>query len=149
MLRGPEVVLQDVRLAPGEWDEPQMLVTKEGHQRTEHGQSVRTPLEAISPEQAEARKDAERKKAELLAMTKEILDSETRFSDSLAANIRSFHHAVGMERQISENQEPEIRQVDQIETLVSELKGLKRRMDEMEGKIEKHRDVNHKRGEAA
>jgi len=39
---------------------------------------------------------------ELLSRTMEILKSETDYSVSLAANIRSFHHAVKMEREVSE-----------------------------------------------
>ena len=38
---------------------------------------------------------------ELLSRTKEILKSGTDYSASLSANIRSFHHAVKMEKEVS------------------------------------------------
>ena len=39
---------------------------------------------------------------ELLKMTREILKSETNYAASLAANIKSFHRSVLMEREISD-----------------------------------------------
>lgn len=39
--------------------------------------------------------------AELLSMTREILKSDTDYSASLAANVRSFHHAIKTENRLN------------------------------------------------
>ncbi len=39
--------------------------------------------------------------ADLLIMTKEVLESQTSFADSLAANVRSFHESVEMKKKLS------------------------------------------------
>jgi hypothetical protein len=54
------------------------------------------------------------KTRELISMTREILESGTEFSGSLAANIKSFHYSLEMERR-----------VDRLEEEVSDLRKKK------------------------
>lgn len=49
-------------------------------------------------EEHRERGDPDDQVGDLLKKTREVLTSKTRFADSLAANIDSFHHAVSMER---------------------------------------------------
>lgn len=50
--------------------------------------------------ESESNKTLYREHGELLNKTREILQSETEYSNSLAANINSFHHAMENERRI-------------------------------------------------
>ena len=63
--------------------------------------------------------------ADLLSRTMEILRSDTDYSFSLAANIRSFHHAIRMEKEVSE--------------LKSEVSYIKRTMNSKIAALEEHR----------
>lgn len=51
---------------------------------------------------AESRIEYDPKILEMLKMTRTVLESGTEFSDSLAANIRSFFHSVQMEKRLSD-----------------------------------------------
>ncbi len=70
--------------------------------------------------------------AELLSMTKHILDSKTDYSASLAANIRSFHRSVELEERILK-----------LENTINN------RFENLESKLDEHKEKNHKRGKVA
>jgi transcriptional regulator with XRE-family HTH domain len=80
---------------------------------------------------------------EVLALTREILKSGTGYSDSLAANIRSFYSAVKTERRLNKME-------DEMGALKNQVSGLaertERRLAEKDDKI-RHYDPPEKKKE--
>lgn len=152
MLRGPEVVLTDDALKLGEWDEDTRITTDRSDPYRWHGQSARTSLEARSKEQAEGlsslyndmEKDPEA--ADLLTKTWQIIKSNTGYSASLAANIRSFHQAMTTENRLNglETQFQDIGNI--VKDLVDECKEIKERLNKSDSKI-RQEDPEEIRGE--
>lgn len=101
MTRGPELESDEL-----------VLHMDRGDPIRRHTQDANLPMEAITKEQAEARKaekggddasilykeeDTDPEVADLVLKTRQILTSGTGYSASLAANIRSFHNAMTTE----------------------------------------------------
>lgn len=70
-------------------------------------------------------KEEDPETAGLLSMTREILKSDTDYSASLAANIRSFHHAIKTEKRLNgiDNDMSEMKNI--IKELTGKIKGIK------------------------
>lgn len=145
MLCGPEVVLTDDALKIGGWDEDVGLLTDKGDQYREHGQSARTSLEARSKEQSEGlsslyndmEKDPEA--ADLLTKTWQIIKSNTGYSASLAANIRSFHQAMTTESRLNGME-------SQMQDLVDVCRDIKERLKKSDSSL-RQEDPEEIRGE--
>lgn len=63
----------------------------------------------------------------LLTMTAVVLRSGTEYADSLAANIRSFHKSVKMERRLTDRVEPK--------STVDRLEDMEKKIRELEGRL--------------